>query len=35
MEEQMHDVRIKSASQIGTLEEEIIKRNQTIQKLTF
>jgi chromosome segregation ATPase len=35
LEAQMQEARAKSASQIGTLEEELIKRNQSIQKLHF
>lgn len=35
MEGQLHEMRVKSATQISTLEEEIIKRNQNIQKVNF
>jgi predicted nucleic acid-binding Zn-ribbon protein len=35
VEEQLQETRVRSAAHIGTLEEELVKRNQTIQKLTF
>lgn len=35
VEEQLQETRVRSAAHIGSLEEELVKRNQTIQKLTF